>query len=165
MTRGLFIGRFQPFHNGHLKDVRDALREVGELVIGIGSSNESRTKENPFTAAERKEMIAQTLRQQGIPMISIYNVPDIGDDALWVAHVIGIVGDIDRVYTGNQHTRVLFEEKGIAVKQVDFLKGVEGTIVRDAIADKRPRKHLVPKGTLGVMQRIGGEAIIHNSLS
>ena len=47
IKKGLFIGRFQPLHNAHLKDIKDALKEVDVLTIGIGSSNKQRTSDNP----------------------------------------------------------------------------------------------------------------------
>jgi len=37
--RGLFVGRFQPFHKGHLRAVKDILGKVDELVIVVGSLN------------------------------------------------------------------------------------------------------------------------------
>ena len=36
--RGLVIGRFQPFHNGHLELVHEILNECEELVLVIGSA-------------------------------------------------------------------------------------------------------------------------------
>ena len=66
MKRGLFIGRFQPFHLGHLQDIINALKEVDELVIGIGSSNEKHTKYNPFSVEERIEMIDLVLPNNNI---------------------------------------------------------------------------------------------------
>jgi len=61
ISRGILVGRFQPFHLGHLSAVRDASREVDELVIVIGSSQKSHEFRNPFTAGERIEMIRETL--------------------------------------------------------------------------------------------------------
>jgi len=58
---GLFIGRFQPFHLGHLDAIRFGLSKVENLWIGIGSSNKSNEKRNPFTADERKDMILSSL--------------------------------------------------------------------------------------------------------
>ena len=55
--RGLFLGRFQPFHLGHLDVIKQALKMVDELVIVIGSAQYSHTFENPFTDSEREEMI------------------------------------------------------------------------------------------------------------
>ncbi|MEM2947357.1 MAG: adenylyltransferase/cytidyltransferase family protein, partial [Candidatus Bathyarchaeia archaeon] len=38
VKRGLFVGRFQPFHKGHLSVIEDILKEVDELVIVVGSA-------------------------------------------------------------------------------------------------------------------------------
>ncbi len=55
---GVFIGRFQPFHEGHAKVVNTALENVDKLIILIGSANNPRTIRNPFTFEERKEFIS-----------------------------------------------------------------------------------------------------------
>ena len=58
---GFLIGRFQPFHLGHLEAVNFALSKVDQLYIGIGSSNKSNELRNPFTADERNQMIKSSL--------------------------------------------------------------------------------------------------------
>ena len=62
MTTALFIGRFQPFHKAHLQDIKAILKECDEVIIAIGSSQHSDTKDNPFSVAERIEMIDKTIR-------------------------------------------------------------------------------------------------------
>ncbi len=47
--RGLYIGRFQPYHLGHQAVLEKIAEEVDEIVIVIGSAQESHTAENPFT--------------------------------------------------------------------------------------------------------------------
>ena len=49
----LFIGRFQPFHSGHV----DAIKQISEkeIIIGIGSSQYSGTDDNPYSFEERKK--------------------------------------------------------------------------------------------------------------
>ena len=87
MKRGLYVGRFQPFHNGH-KAVIDLLcNEVDELIIGIGSAQMSHDIRHPFTAGERVLMIQRVLADAKIP---VYIIPleDIKRNALWVAHVV-----------------------------------------------------------------------------
>lgn len=59
----VLIGRFQPFHNGHLALVRDALTKAHNLVILVGSANIGRTTRNPFTFEERSEMIYGVLNE------------------------------------------------------------------------------------------------------
>ena len=58
---GLLIGRFQPFHLGHLDAVLFGLSRTENLFIGIGSSNKSNERRNPFSAEERREMIISSI--------------------------------------------------------------------------------------------------------
>ena len=53
----VFIGRFQPFHNGHKAVIEAALEKAKEVVIVVGSSFAARNIRNPFTFEERKAMI------------------------------------------------------------------------------------------------------------
>ena len=61
---GLFIGRFQPFHKGHLWAVREILKECDSIIIGVGSSNKQNTTTDPFTFEERKSMIEETFKDE-----------------------------------------------------------------------------------------------------
>lgn len=62
----VFIGRFQPMHIGHLSVIEKALRLAEQLIIVVGSSYQPRTPKNPWTSGERKEMILQSLKAEGI---------------------------------------------------------------------------------------------------
>ena len=61
IMKSLFIGRFQPFHNGHLKVIKHLSTTYEEIIIGIGSSQYHNESENPFTADERKKMIEESM--------------------------------------------------------------------------------------------------------
>ncbi len=67
-TYSVCLGRFQPFHNGHLKCVKEALNNSDKLLIVIGSSQESRTERNPFSLLERKTMIKEIFKNEGIDL-------------------------------------------------------------------------------------------------
>ena len=58
MSVGVLLGRFQPFHQGHLEVVKDALKENSEVLILIGSSQ----KAEHFSAAERRKMIGEKIK-------------------------------------------------------------------------------------------------------
>ena len=145
MTTGLFIGRFQPFHKGHLQDIKDAIKEVDELIIAIGSSQFSHTEENPFSVEERIEMIEDTLIKNNISNYTLFPVPDIGDDEKWIEHVKVIVPEFDIVFTGNELTEKLFIEKNYKVKKVNLMKGINGTTIRDKIIKNQDWQELVPE--------------------
>ncbi|MFA6427070.1 MAG: quinolinate synthase NadA [Candidatus Magasanikbacteria bacterium] len=127
MSKALFIGRFQPFHLGHL----DALKQIteDEIIIGVGSSQYSRTDENPWAFEERKQMIEQSLANEHFNY-SITAIPDIHDEKNWVDHVKKIVGDFAVVYTGNDVVKKLFKEKGYRVKEVGVKVKISGTEIR-----------------------------------
>lgn len=57
----VFIGRFQPFHVGHLQVIETALKMSKKVIVLVGSSNQPRTEKNPFTFDERRLMILHSL--------------------------------------------------------------------------------------------------------
>lgn len=61
---GVYIGRFQPFHKGHLHLIKTALGKSEYLIIVIGSVNRHASIKNPFTFFERAEMIRFTMLQE-----------------------------------------------------------------------------------------------------
>lgn len=144
MTVGLFIGRFQPFHLGHLSDIKHALREVDELIIVIGSSQYSNTEDNPFSCKERERMIEKVLKKECLSDYRIIPVPDIHNNPKWVAHVEKFIPKVDVVYTGNKLVGRLFKDAGYRVKKVRMIKGVDSTKIRGMIAANKAWKSLVP---------------------
>jgi len=153
--RGLIIGRFQPFHLGHLRLIEFAAREVDSLIIGTGSSQESHTRQNPFTAEERRMMVENSITGK----FEIFDIPDVNDDRTWVSHVEKIVPKFDSVYTYGELERQLFKEAGYPVRATPFFDrgNYSGTEIRRRILAGEEWKDLVPEGTLKVMNEIRGE--------
>lgn len=85
---GVFIGRFQPLHAGHLSTIERAITEVDELVIVIGSARTARNLRNPFTADERRAMIESALPKDLLSRVRFEFVRDyFYNTAAWVAEV------------------------------------------------------------------------------
>jgi nicotinamide-nucleotide adenylyltransferase len=154
---GLLIGRFQPFHMGHLSAVKFALSQVEKLWIGIGSSNKSHEKRNPFTADERKEMILSSLDPKTAEKIEVYYVPDTGDHDKWTYHVDSIVPKYDIVFSNDDFTLSLYKKRGIKTIQVPLFQRetVSGTHIREMIVAGKDWYNLVPEGTKNVLIKIG----------
>lgn len=58
-NKAVVIGRFQPFHNGHAKMVREALKEAETVYILLGSAYAYPNVLNPLTSKERQALITR----------------------------------------------------------------------------------------------------------
>ena len=154
----LFIGRFQPFHKGHLKIIKEASKKYDEIIIGIGSSQYSNTDENPFTDEERKQMISKSLNKEEIDNYKIINIPDIHNPPIWVDHVVSIVSDFDVVLSNNDFTKKLFSEKGFKVKKTKIYdkERYSGKVIRDKIRKDEKWKDLVPEEVTNIINNVDG---------
>lgn len=84
-----FAGRFQPFHNGHKAVVDEALCRAHKVALIIGSHDQPRNTRNPFTTAERIEMISAVYPDE-VAEGRIAFVPQIDyryNDDRWIAGV------------------------------------------------------------------------------
>ena len=156
---GLLIGRFQPFHKGHLAAVNFGLSQVENLWIGIGSSNKSNEKKNPFSDNERKEMILSSLDKSILNRIQVFYIPDINDHEEWTHHVDAIVPKYEIVFSNDNFTATLYQKRGIKVIQVLLLQRdvISGTNIREMIAMGKDWMKLVPEGTKNVLLKIDAE--------
>ena len=161
MTRGFYIGRFQPYHNGHHTMIEHITREVDELVLGIGSADVSHTVRNPFTAGERIMMITKAVREfERENDLVTYAVPieDIDRNAVWAGHVESMCPDFDVVYSNNPLVVRLFEEDGIEVRQSQMFdrERLEGTDIRESMIDDSPWRDRVPDSVVRIVEEING---------
>ena len=154
---GLLIGRFQPFHLGHLDAFRFALSKVEKLWIGLGSSNKPNEKNNPFSADERKEMILSSIDQSILDKIQIFYIPDLDNHTKWIENIDSIVPDFDVVFTNDELTQSLYSKRGKKVIPVPFKdrENLSGTNIRNKILSDQDWKQLVPIGTKTVLEKIG----------
>lgn len=60
-TTGVLIGRFQPFHLGHLSLVKQALKKCDKLILLVGSAHQAPTPKNPWSFLDRANMIQAAL--------------------------------------------------------------------------------------------------------
>ena len=161
---GLLIGRFQPFHLGHLDAVLFALARVDNLFVGIGSSNKHNEKKNPFSAEERKEMILLSLESSIANRIKLFNIPDIDNHEKWTFEIDQIVPKYDSVFTNDEFTKTLFEKRQINVIQVPlkYREKFSGTNIRQLIIDDKNWQDLVPQGTQKVLNKVNAVSRLKN---
>ncbi|MDG6989112.1 MAG: nicotinamide-nucleotide adenylyltransferase [Nitrososphaerota archaeon] len=160
MRVGVFVGRFQPFHLGHLEAVRYALKRVDYLYVVVGSAQRSHERNNPFTAGERIAMVKGALDGNGIDPSKwmAIPIPDADSHSLWVATVVSMVPRFDAVFTNDALTFLLFKEEGFDVSSVPYLdrQKYSATNVRDRILEQKDWESLVPKEVAELVKKFGG---------
>ena len=157
LMRGFYIGRYQPFHDGHQHMIAEIAAEVDELVLGIGSAGDSHTTRNPFTAGERVMMVTKAVEDIGV---TTYVVPieDLDRNSVWVSHVQSMTPRFDVAYSNNPLVVRLFEEAGVEVRGSPMFRRdvLEGTELRERMIHGRDWQALVPATVVNVIEEIGG---------
>ncbi len=163
MKRALIIGRFQPFHLGHIKIIEEISRACDEIIIGIGSSQESHTIKNPFTAGERIMMIKNSLDSSYSNLNKKINyliipISDVNNNSIWVSHVSSLVPKFHVVYSGNNLVKRLFKEAGFLVMEQKNYDRHEysGTEIRERIIKGIEWEYLVPNSVVEIINEISG---------
>ncbi|MDC0329477.1 nicotinamide-nucleotide adenylyltransferase [Nitrosopumilus sp.] len=157
---GLLIGRFQPFHLGHLEALQFALSKVDKLWLGLGSSNKPIEKNNPFSADERKKMILSSINDSLKNKITIYFIPDLDNHVKWIEKIDTIVPTFDIVFSNDSLTDHLYSKRSVQVMTIPFLKRdqLSGTRIRDLIKSDQKWDDLVPSGTKLILENLNAQS-------
>ena len=160
--RGLMLGRFQPFHKGHLALTKQILSECDELLIIIGSAQFNFIDKDPFSAGERVLMIHEALKEAGVDLSRCYIIPVANDEnnARWLAYLRSMVPPFDVLYSGNDFVKYLTrsQDSSIVIEDPMFaeINEYNGTNIRRLMQEGKPWEHLVPPAVAKVIQQVGG---------
>jgi bifunctional NMN adenylyltransferase/nudix hydrolase len=175
----VLIGRFQPDHNAHLEIINRASRLADKLIIIIGSANQPRTYKNPFSFAERKQMLTDATKGMLTSCFSIVidqNTDSIYNDSAWAARVQAIVAShtsvSDRIgIIGHKKDTTssyldMFPQWGL--EQVELIEPLNATDIRDLYfrhdVNMNFIKNVVPASTFDFLDEfknsVGYEQII-----
>lgn len=139
---GLYLGRFQPLHDGHVRVVTRMLADCDSIIIAIGSAQESGTVKNPLTYDFRKQLIEETFPYH-IDRITIVPVVDretYSDDPSWGDYLLQqIYSQCDLrptvIYEGHENTRTnWYDNIDISVVKIprEYMP-ISGTEIRNDI--------------------------------
>jgi nicotinamide-nucleotide adenylyltransferase len=173
VRRAVYLGRFQLFHLGHC-DVLEhiaARDDVDEIVIAIGSTQYDGDHKspawpwanNPFTHAERREMIERSLAARGHlgkPWVMV-GVPDTHEHESWFAGLVAAVGEFAVLYSSDARERAFFGAHGKEARDFPRRFSYHAGSIRRRIADGVDHLPFVPAGTAAVLERIGARRRMH----
>lgn len=157
----LYIGRFQPVHNGHVHAIKHILSNHDCVIIAVGSSLTSHEKDNPFTFGERLQMLHLAFEEAGVEdsRCIITGVPDVpAMHFLWVKMVEAMSPPFEIVYTNQPFTKRLFVEAGYEVRPIPYLEREKysGVEIRRRILLGEDWSQLVPKKVFEYVKSIRG---------
>ncbi|MBX4188313.1 MAG: bifunctional nicotinamide-nucleotide adenylyltransferase/Nudix hydroxylase [Candidatus Doudnabacteria bacterium] len=153
----VFIGRFQPFHKGHLETAKKALKKANHLIILLGSSDSSRNLRNPFTATERRNMISEVFKDEGLDgRVTCLNLRDFYySDNLWTSEVQRLVTSVAGTDSSiclagidkdeSSYYLKLFPQWKTISDDISFF--VNATDIRDAFFNQSINSSLMPMTT------------------
>ena len=141
------IGRFQPFHKGHLNLIRTAQEYAPHTCILLGSHNHTRTLKNVWTTEERLSMMVPCFSEEELKRLTFIPLNDDSSDTTWVAQVKdavtqcikkkGPIGLIGYEKDTSSYYLKLFKP-WILIKAQKFCDGLSGTDLRQAYFDGLP---------------------------
>ena len=159
-VRALMMGRFQPFHLGHLDLARRILDDNDEIIIAITSSQFNYLLKDPFTAGRGWRWVHGSLRGAGIDLsrcfvAAIENQPNV---ATWAGYLRAALPRFERVYSGNRYVAMLLGDFGTEVIPPEFAdRGrLSGTAIRELMACGGDWRSRVPREAAEVIVRVGG---------
>jgi len=154
------MGRFQPFHLGHLELVNQILNDCDEVIIALTGSQFNYIEKDPFTSGERIEMIHQTLKENNIDLGRCYIVAieNQFNVATWASYLKSSLPQFDKVYSGNDYVVMLLADFGYTVVAPKFFdrEKYNATKIRKMIANDGEWEKLVPSSVSEIIKKING---------
>ncbi len=151
---GLLIGRFQPFHKGHLWLIRHALESIDSLIIGIGSANQKNQGNNFLSYDERKEVLQTVITNEKLQtkVLKIVPLDDFYDDERWFQNTVKQSGKIDIIFGNNEWVNGIFEKRGYAILRPGHFKRYlyEGERIRKLIKEGKKWQDRIPRYLLRI---------------
>ncbi|MFV0481888.1 MAG: bifunctional nicotinamide-nucleotide adenylyltransferase/Nudix hydroxylase [Campylobacteraceae bacterium] len=150
----IYIGRFQPLHNGHLYVLKQA-KELGDVLVLVGSATEARNIKNPFPIA----LVFEMLRPYATFIEAISDYPS--DDSPWLAEIQEKVSKYDYKY---DNVYIIGHEKDDSsyylnnfpqwtLKKVDNYENISATTIREEMFNGVIPKELMPQNVIEILEK------------
>lgn len=140
----VFIGRFQPLHQGHKQVIEDHKDSEENFAVVIGSADKKREEENPLSSDEREEILKACF-----PELKVLHLEDEGKgdegNMRWIENLKGL--GAKKVISQNDLVKKLVsEDEELELVEQDLYDPeiYSGTEVRRRIRSGEEWRYLVP---------------------
>lgn len=174
----VFIGRFQPFHQGHMAACLSALERADRLLILVGSAKTGALPKNPWTFTEVSAMIRAALPQTLNKRVLIHPLLDsLYDNQAWINRVERLIA---QQMPSSKHVALLGYEKDVSSKYLSWFgqwgrihvsrfmlpstgQQLDATMLRECIwLDKPIPKDAVAKTTFNMLENYRSSEDCHD---
>jgi len=156
---GIYAGRFQPFHKGHLGAINHILGECDELYVLICSKvgDSPLDDRNPFSYEERKKMMELALGDLEWVHIHFIHIKDQENDSEWTRIIEQEMPKGEKVsFSNNPNTTKAFKENGYETRSIPATNDITATLIRKKIIRNEAWITLVPTPVWYYIQTIRG---------
>ena len=152
--KALFIGRFQPFHKGHLMAVDWICQRAEKLYIILAEDHNGENERNPYSKEQREMMIKNSLKVEGIDNYEIIYIPDFETVNGWVNAITNHVPEFDVVFTGNPWIENCFSSRGFKVNTQPLFdpEKYNATVIREKMKSGERWEDLVPPSVAEIIR-------------
>lgn len=156
---GIFVGRMNPIHNGHINIINEMIRYFGDTkcMVLLGSCNNETSLLNIYTYSQRLQMFYMA-NPSVYKFISTIGIPDFPNNNLtWFNHIKKLVelktGDInhDLVFYGGSHQDVFYAiDAGYETKIISRFEGekISSSEIKDRLIKGEDISDLVPENCI-----------------
>ena len=160
---GIVIGRFQPFHLGHVSLLSQALKQNSHVIVVLGSSNRYRSIRNPFTVAQRRHMILEWLGPEANRVSFVSSPDNLYKEWSWKSEITRGVKEHTPYGCLPQYT-LYGHDKGKDTyylelfpewryQEVDDTTGIDATTIREALFEGcHIRENILPESTVEFLE-------------
>ena len=153
---GVYWGRFNPPHKGHLAVIR-RLSKRCRLIVAIGSSEHRDERANPFSGAERKRMLRSYLKELKIEGVRVVTLEDGRSERWALGNLIRKCAPDQLFLSTEKHRLADLAETRVRVVRFRRTGTVSSTAVRDAIAAGDGRwRTMTGRSVARLVEEMGG---------
>jgi len=150
MSTAVYIGRFQPFHRGHLHVIEEALKDerINKLIVVVGSTNKAITSKNPYTYEQRKAMIEACVDNDKVTVkpSKDYMYPELEKENLWNEHIRELIGSDCKYIVGYEKDNTSYYLKNFPELEYIGVRGYETALDGSILSATNLREDLYENG-------------------